>query len=88
MLASIFVFPTTELHTKYTNEGDTEAEVKATHGFNSIDSHFQRKKLLLPTQGWALDRMLFPQVAEINQLLGDKLTTSGSFYSGSTNALQ
>ena len=43
MLASLFVFPTSDLHTKHMNEGDTEAEVKATQGFNSIDSYFQRK---------------------------------------------
>lgn len=64
MLASIFVFPTAELHTKYMNEGDTEAEVKATHGFNSIDSYFQRKIIavansrlspwqnVIPTSSW------------------------------------
>lgn len=64
MLASIFVFPIAELHTKYMNEGDTEAEVKATHGFNSIDSYFQRKIIavansrlspwqnVIPTSSW------------------------------------
>ena len=78
------------------NEGDTEAEVKATRGFNSIDPYLQRQIIAVANS----ECLTYPQrisklsswqdvipTSTWDQLLGDKLTTSGSFYPGSTNAL-
>lgn len=40
---------TSELYTGHVNEETTEAEVEATHGPNSMDSHLRRQISLLLT---------------------------------------